>query len=275
MVVTGRQDVYLTNSHVVPTKRFPVYGAVVQGSLPFPTVLNKSGGGYRMGIQSNIVLRNHSPYHTYKGKFMKTHVLLVGNSSLKNQGICSHISKINNSIIFETTTEFDQLPKLLLLHQPDLLLVLLEDWEDQFYTISHRLPPVNILCLSALNEQICLTLIRKSIINGCLPETAPPDLLIQAIYAVANGYTWFKQSSLKAILHPISQPDRKQSILTDEELTILRLVMLEKTNKEIARVLEMSNRIVCERLSQIYRKLGVTSRVGAALKAERLGLYVD
>ena len=203
---------------------------------------------------------------------MQIRILLAGRCPLKNQGICSNLSTTDDLTIIKSTQEIGQIPELCSLHQPDLLLAVLEGLENQFSAISHRLPSVNILGLLAQNRQICHTLICKSIINGCLPETSPPELLIQAIRAVASGHTWFSQPLLKTILRPTPQSNGKQSILTNRELAILRLVMQEKTNKEIAREVGVGKRTVCNPLSTLYEKLGVASRVGAALKAERFEL---
>ena len=206
---------------------------------------------------------------------VETRVLLAGKCPFKNQGIHSNLSTIDNSIIIETTTELEQLPELCSFHQPNLLLIVLDGLEDRFNAISHRLSAVNILGLSIENGQVCQTLIRKSIINGCLPETAPPETLIQAMRAVASGYTWFSQSLLYTILRPISQSKKNQHILADRERSVLRLVMQEKTNKHIGQEIGIGERTVCDHLSVIYEKLGVVSRVGAALKAERMGLIEE
>lgn len=67
----------------------------------------------------------------------------------------------------------------------------------------------------------------------------------------------------------------KQHHLTGRELIVLDMVMQEKTNQHIAQALGISERTVSDDLSAIYEKLGVVSKVGAALKAERLGLIED
>jgi DNA-binding NarL/FixJ family response regulator len=118
-------------------------------------------------------------------------------------------------------------------YQPDLLLIVFDGWEDLLMPVVHRLSPVNILGLSPPNEQICHTLIRQNVINGCLPETAPPEVLAQAIHAVASGYTWFSQALFKQILHPTLQTGHNQPVLTNQELAVLRLVMQERKNKHI------------------------------------------
>ena len=198
--------------------------------------------------------------------FVQIRVLLVGNCPLKNKGIYSSISTIDGLTLVETTRELDQLPDLCSLHQPDLLLILLDGWEEQFKPISQCLPTTNILGLSSQNGQSCHALIRNGVINGCLPETAPPEILIPAVRAVANGYIWLSQSLFKQILHPIPQVRKPQHSLTDQELAILQLVMQDKTNKYIGQEMDISERTVSDRLRVIYEKLGVASRLEAALK---------
>jgi len=57
------------------------------------------------------------------------------------------------------------------------------------------------------------------------------------------------------------------SDLTDREIRVLRLAALGRTNRAIARALDISPRTVAKHLEHIYRKLDVTSRTSAVLAA--------
>jgi len=63
-----------------------------------------------------------------------------------------------------------------------------------------------------------------------------------------------------------------KSILTDAELNILKLLSEEKSNKAIAKILFISERTVNNHVAEIYRKLEVQSRAGAAVQAVKMGL---
>lgn len=65
---------------------------------------------------------------------------------------------------------------------------------------------------------------------------------------------------------------RGKSILTDAELNVLKLLSEEKSNKAIAKTLYISERTVNNHVAEIYRKLGVQSRAGAAVQAVKMGL---
>ena len=60
--------------------------------------------------------------------------------------------------------------------------------------------------------------------------------------------------------------------LTSRELEVLRLVGAGKANKEIAAELGISERTARTHVSNILRKLGLSSRTQAALWAVREGL---
>jgi DNA-binding CsgD family transcriptional regulator len=61
-------------------------------------------------------------------------------------------------------------------------------------------------------------------------------------------------------IRPPVQTNAPGGALTQRELEIARLVAVHKTNKEIARALDISSRTVSTHLSNMFVKLGVTSR---------------
>ena len=69
-----------------------------------------------------------------------------------------------------------------------------------------------------------------------------------------------------------ARPWRRLSQLTKRELEVLRLVAAGETNKEIAAGLIVSVRTIDRHVSNIYAKLGVSSRAAAANYAHEHGL---
>lgn len=67
-----------------------------------------------------------------------------------------------------------------------------------------------------------------------------------------------------------AEPTQPESLLTAREAEIVELLALSLGNKEIARHLDMSVATVRTHLNNIYKKLGLDSRVGLALYAEHL-----
>ncbi len=61
---------------------------------------------------------------------------------------------------------------------------------------------------------------------------------------------------------------KKKSSLTIRELDVLTLIIHGDSNKIIAEKLCVTNHTVKAHLTQIYKKLGVTNRTSAAIKAK-------
>jgi DNA-binding NarL/FixJ family response regulator len=59
------------------------------------------------------------------------------------------------------------------------------------------------------------------------------------------------------------------SALTDREREVLSLVAAGETNRQIATVLDISEHTVARHLSNIFNKLGVTSRTAASTFAHK------
>ncbi|WP_372629450.1 response regulator [Cohnella sp.] len=94
-----------------------------------------------------------------------------------------------------------------------------------------------------------------------------------------------KQSSYSVIINAIKQsmlghiliPEKigaapSPDALTAAEREVLQLLAKEKTNKEIALELALSQRTVEYHLASINQKLGVKTRIGAVVKGFELGL---
>ena len=60
--------------------------------------------------------------------------------------------------------------------------------------------------------------------------------------------------------------------LTERELDVLKVVAQGLSNREVAEHLDISHRTVSTHLSNVYSKLGVSTRTAAATRARRLGL---
>jgi DNA-binding NarL/FixJ family response regulator len=70
----------------------------------------------------------------------------------------------------------------------------------------------------------------------------------------------------------VDAPSHRPGGLTEREVEVLGLVAAGHTNKEIATALHLSERTVARHLSNIFTKVGATSRTGAAAYAYEQGL---
>ncbi len=63
----------------------------------------------------------------------------------------------------------------------------------------------------------------------------------------------------------------KRSILTTREKEVFDLLVMNKTTKEIADILKISEKTVRNHISNTIQKLGVKGRAGAVVELVRIG----
>ncbi len=175
-------------------------------------------------------------------------------------------------LVGEITGENDvqtMCPKL----QPDILLLatnLTEKPLTFLETIHRHCPKLKTFFLfnDATVVDFALSIYER--INGAFLKFEPPERLIEAIHTIVQGNPWFSPALLKKML------DHQRLIanmpLTSQERELLRLLVAEKKDQEIAQALNVSTRTVRNYLQNVYCKLGVNTRVAAIYQATKQNL---
>jgi DNA-binding NarL/FixJ family response regulator len=104
---------------------------------------------------------------------------------------------------------------------------------------------------------------------GFLPKTLAPQALIAAVRQMLAGETYMPCDFLRSDVDAGAQ---SRLGLTARERQVLRGVAEGKSNKEIARDLEIQEVTVKLHLKSVSRKLGAKNRTQAAMMARDLGL---
>ena len=106
---------------------------------------------------------------------------------------------------------------------------------------------------------------------GFVPKTLPAKSLVNAIRFMARGEQYlpadFMSGKDAKNDHPLAQK------LTQRELQVLKGLTEGKSNKEIARDLDLSEPTIKLHVKTLYRKVGATNRTQAALTAKEAGLF--
>ncbi len=161
--------------------------------------------------------------------------------------------------------------------RPDLVLLDVELTDmsgiDVIKKLNEDKIDVRILGLSSYDDREFITQLLALGASGYLLKDEIPEQIIEAVRGVARGEKGWVSRKVAAKLSQILQKDHDGSAeLTKRELEVLRLVVEAKTNGEIGLLLGISEKTVEKHLDTIFRKLGVASRVEAAVLAVRSDL---
>jgi DNA-binding NarL/FixJ family response regulator len=139
-------------------------------------------------------------------------------------------------------------------------------------------PEVEIVAVTSLIDQSRVEAALAAGASGYVVKDAAPDELATAIRAAHQGEVHLDPAiarRLIASLRPAADSTSPFDGLSERELEILRLIADGRANKEIARQLVISERTARTHVSNVLRKLGVSSRTQAALLAVREGLIAS
>jgi len=152
--------------------------------------------------------------------------------------------------------------------QPDVLLLDVEMPELSGVEVAQRLQaessPVRLLALSSYDDQEYVRGLLEGGASGYLTKENAPDLIVEAVRAVARGEVrWFVQ--------PAPAPDETPD-LTSREADVLRLIARGFSNEQVADELHLAESTVRKHATNVYRKLDVDSAREAIAWAWQQGI---
>ncbi|MFQ5856441.1 MAG: response regulator [Anaerolineae bacterium] len=133
-----------------------------------------------------------------------------------------------------------------------------------------------IIILTSYDDEAYLLEAAQAGVHGYLLKSASAEVLADAIRAAGAGERRVSPALLDKLLRQFEdlavEKMRQESGLLEDEIKILRLIADGATNKEIAEELYWSEITVKRKVQDILAKLGVTTRLQAAVEAVRRGL---
>jgi DNA-binding NarL/FixJ family response regulator len=172
--------------------------------------------------------------------------------------------------------------KLAGLHHPDVLLLDLRMPDVDGLEVCRRLKleppsPAVLFLTSYADDQTILAAIEAGADGNLLKAIAGQDIP-SAILTVASGGSVLDPVVTRRVLHSVQRPKPSAEgrnladvfrVLTVQGTRVLEFAALGRSNKQIAQELQLSEGTVRNYLSAVFAKLGVESRVEAALLWER------
>jgi len=138
--------------------------------------------------------------------------------------------------------------------------------------ITLEYPLVKVVVLTSFGE---MERVHQALTNGAsgyLLKDAEPSEVVAAVRAAARGEVFLDPAIARQLTKAMVSPPTGLGALTSRERSVLVLVADGRSNQEIADELVISERTARTHVSNVLRKLELTSRTQAALVAVRQGL---
>jgi len=201
-------------------------------------------------------------------------VLVVANDPLARAGLAALLGSVPSVTVAGQSSSDVDFAALLAAFQPDALLWDLGWSSDNQvaaltqFVAEHDLPVVALLDVESLAGMV-----RAAGIRGLLPRTSTAPQMAAALHAVVQGLLVFDAALLAA---PSPAPVELDLVepLSARELEVLRHLAEGLANKEIARIIGVSEHTAKFHVNAILGKLGAQSRTEAVVKATRAGLIL-
>jgi DNA-binding NarL/FixJ family response regulator len=126
-----------------------------------------------------------------------------------------------------------------------------------------------VLVLTSATEPASATLAVRNGAAGLLYKDVDPDALVRAIRSVHDGHLLLAPEAAGTLVHAAGQAWGGIDALTRREREVLAELAKGRSNREIARALQVSEKTVKAHVSAVLAKLGVQDRTQAALLAVR------
>jgi len=151
---------------------------------------------------------------------------------------------------------------------PDTLILDLRfpglDCIERLAELRQQLRRTTLIVVSMVDDPTLIEHVMASGVDGFIGKSITPDEIGAAILAIREGEVLVKY--LPSGLVPSLGSDSELEQLTHRQHEVLRLIAQGKTNKEIAKALDISPFTVRIHVSSLLKALNVTSRTAAAVK---------
>ena len=204
------------------------------------------------------------------------HVILADDHPVVRAGIRTLLDRADDIHVVAETDNGDGVLSLVEEHQPDVLILDIEmpglSGLEVAQQLQKRQLSTRVLALSAHADIRYIDHILANGAFGYLVKEEAPHMIIAAVRGVAAGEQGWMSRQAAAEMSALLRRAENGTELTPREQEVLKLIAAGKSNQEIALKLHISESTVEKHLGSVYAKLGVGSRVEAAVYAIRNNL---
>jgi two-component system invasion response regulator UvrY len=207
---------------------------------------------------------------------MTVSVLLVDDHAVVREGYRRLLERDSHvAVVGETSTAIEALrldaelqPNVVVL---DIALPGISGTEILRRILSRR-PQACVLMFSMYQDGIYASRAMAAGARGYISKASAPELLVEAVRAVAGGSSYLSADIQLAMSKQSSQCNLLANTLSARELEVLRMLTQGIGIEEIGERLGLSPKTAANHQTAIKQKLGVTSALQLLLMAQQFGL---
>ncbi len=197
-------------------------------------------------------------------------IILTDDHQLFRDGIKSLLEDTTDIIVIGEASNEHELTDILNKELPDIIILDITlpctSGIEITKKIKNKYPEINVLILSMHNDDEFVINALEAGAKGYLPKDINKNELLEAIYTINNGDEYYNKEISKIFLKKYINRNRaglegKNSILTNREIEIVKLVSEGYKNQEIAEKLFISIRTVDVHKNNIMKKLKLKSTI--------------
>lgn len=207
------------------------------------------------------------------GNVAKKRLLLVDDHSIVREGVKALLMEMKEVVIVGEAQDGHEALDLLGKIEVDIIVLDINmpgmNGIELTRKIKQKFPEMKIIALSMLKDEYH---IREILTAGALAyilKDSGKEELLRGIKAVAKGHSYFSQEASQVVMAELvgakykkSKPKSNLVYLTKREKDVLRLIIQECTNQEIANELNIGIRTVDTHRRNLIQKVGARNSVG-------------
>ncbi|RNC84403.1 MAG: DNA-binding response regulator [Balneola sp.] len=202
------------------------------------------------------------------------HILIVDDHKIVRDGIQSLLANDPDIVIVGEAGNGQEAIQQISAPEHKIDLVIMDinmpimDGIEATQEIKKTNPNIKILALTMVNEQHHIRKMIEVGASGYILKSSSQQELILAIHKIVEGSHYFSEEAAQSILRDMVNPvlSKKASDIsmqiTDREKDVLRLIVDEFTNQEIAEKLFISVRTVDAHRRNLLQKIGAKNTAG-------------
>lgn len=214
-------------------------------------------------------------------------VIIIDDHPIVRAGLRTVLQKATDILVLAEGSNARDAFHLVDQYHPDVLIldIHLPDMSGVHVTrcLMEKQATCRILALTALEDEETILGLLSAGVTGYVLKDEALEQMVSAVRSVAAGCTWLSPNIANRVIQRLKEsPSNKKTTpqnrenpldaLTKREKEVLHLLAQGLDNQAIAKKLVITVRTVQNHVSNIYSKLGTSSRTQAALAAYRTGL---